>query len=52
MIRICRESASEDGVNKECILAGDDGLPASSAAGDSMKMEELARIIKAFYALP
>lgn len=35
-----------------CIMAGADGPRASSAAGDSMTLEELARIIKAFYALP
>ncbi|MDO5735233.1 MAG: hypothetical protein Q4P15_02035 [Propionibacteriaceae bacterium] len=43
---------SEDGELKECIMAGTDGSISISSAGDTMTLEELARIIQAFYAFP
>lgn len=44
--------ASEDAVNKECIMAGIEGPLSVGSAGESMTLEELARIIQAFYAIP
>ena len=45
-------ATSEDGVNKECVMAGIEDELRISTAGESMTLEELARIIEEFYALP
>lgn len=43
---------SEDGVLKDCVMAGIDGPIIIKTAADTVTLEELARVIQAFYALP